>query len=188
MSRDTLSRRADVANFFRCGEAERRPSLATWSVFITLGWCPHVAAPHTDGGALATATPSAASALSARYDLATSLYPHTVRCQEQAQRPPCASECQARGRGSTRQPDPAIASDIRAGADVQATRRAQGQRPLCSGAFATQDMRHDRALSGGSSPGRPVRRRAHPLRYPCSNVGISNAVRRFSMSYTARAN
>jgi hypothetical protein len=61
-------------------------------------------------------------------------------------------------------PTRAIAIDVRAGADAQSTRRAQGQRPLGSVAFATQDRRHDRALSRGSSHGRPVRRWAQPRR------------------------
>jgi hypothetical protein len=79
--------------------------------------------------------------------LEPSLAPHPVLGKEKAQRQPFAREGQARGRGSTRQPDTAIAIDLRAGAEVPSTRRAQGQRPLCSWAFATQDMRHDSALA-----------------------------------------
>ena len=45
------SLRADCAHCFRWGSAERRPSLATCSVFIAVGWCPNVAAPHPAGGA-----------------------------------------------------------------------------------------------------------------------------------------
>jgi hypothetical protein len=147
LSRDKLFLRADCANFFRWGEAERSPSLATCAVFIAVGGCTNVAAPHTYGGALATATMSAATALRGRDDLETDRYPQTVLGKEQAQRQPLARECQARGRGSTRQPDTALAISIRAGADVPSTRRAQGQRPLGSLAFATQDRRQDRARS-----------------------------------------
>jgi hypothetical protein len=86
LSRDKLFLRADWANFFRWGEAERSPSLATCAVFIAVGGCTNVAAPHTYGGALATATTSAATALRGRDDLETDRYPQTVLGNEQHQR------------------------------------------------------------------------------------------------------
>jgi hypothetical protein len=96
--------------------------------------------------------------------LETYLYPHTVLCTAVAAQRACARESQVRGRGSTRVPFATLAAYNRAEADVQARRRAQGQRPMCSFAFATYYVRHPRAPSRGSSHDRPVRRRAHPLR------------------------
>jgi hypothetical protein len=165
LSRDRLSLRADFFQFFSAVlQAERSPSLATCSVFISVYWCTNVAAPNTYGGSLAAVTTSAETTQGGLCDLETYLYPRTVLCKEAAERVPFASSCQARGRGSTRQPDTTIAVCTRAGADVQSKGRAQGERPMCSWAFATQCDKHDRARYPGLSRERPVRRWAHPLR------------------------
>jgi hypothetical protein len=145
-------------------EAERRSSLATCSVFISVGWRTDAAAPHTDGGALATVTTSAETTPRGRCDRETSRSPRAVLYKEAAERYAFARSAQARGRGGTRPPDTSFALWSRAGAEVQAQGRAQGQRPMCAAAFATQGYRHDSARAPGSSRDRPVRHRAPPLR------------------------
>jgi len=164
VKRQTLPKSGFSQFFSAVLQAERSPSLATCSVFIAVYWCTNVATPNTYGGSLAAVTTSAETTQGGLCDLATSLYPRTVLCKEAAERVPCASEFPARGRGSTRQPDTTIAVCPRAGADVQSKGRAQGERPMCSWAFATQCDTHDRARYPGSSRERPVRRWAHPLR------------------------
>jgi len=155
-----------LLSFSAGGQTERHAPLATCAVFIAVGWCPNGAAPNPYCGSRAVLTPSAETALGGLYDLATYLDPRTVLGKEEAARSPCASECQARGRGSPRQPATPLAVCPRAGADVQAKagRRVQGARPLCSWACTTQCDRHHRARYPGASQKRPVRRRAHPLR------------------------
>ena len=75
-------------------------------------------------------TTSAETALGGLYDLETSLYPRTVLGKEAAERQACASEAQARERGSTRQPDTTCAVYIRAGADVQSQAKGSGPKSL----------------------------------------------------------
>ena len=65
--------------------------------------------------------------------------------------PRFASENQVRGRGSPRQPDTTSAVGSSAGADVPATQRAQGPRPRCSSACATQCLSQHRARAAGAS-------------------------------------
>jgi hypothetical protein len=145
VKRQTLPKSGFFQLFSAVLQAERSPSLATCSVCISVSWCTNVATPNTYGGSLAAVTPSAETTQGGLCDLETSLYPRTVLCKEAAARVPFASEFQARGRGSTRQPDTTIAVCTRVGADVQSKGRAQGERPRCSWAFATQCDKHDRA-------------------------------------------
>ncbi len=164
VKRQTLPKSGFFQFFSAVLQAERSPSLATCSVFIAVSWCTNVATPNTYGGSLAAVTTSAETTPGGLCDRETSLYPRTVLGKEAAERVPFASEFQARGRGSTRQPDTTIAVGTRAGADVQSQGRAQGERPLCSWACATPCDQHDRARYPGASRERPVRRWAHPLR------------------------
>jgi len=90
-------------------QTERHAPLATCAVFLSVGWCPNVAAPNTSWGSLAVMTTSAETALGGLYALETSLSPRTVLCTGVAARVPCASASQARGRGSPRQRDTPIA-------------------------------------------------------------------------------
>jgi hypothetical protein len=81
--------------------------------------------------------------------LATSRSPHTVLRQGGAERVPCASEAQARVRGSPRRPGATIAVYHGAGAGVQATGRDQGAWPLRSCAFpAAMRQSFQRAIPG----------------------------------------
>jgi hypothetical protein len=123
-----------------------------------------MAAPNTYGGSLVAVTTSVETALSSLYDLETSLYPPTALCKGEKERNPFSSECQGRGRGSTRGPCATLAAENRAGADVQSRGQAWGVRPMCSCAFTTQCLRHCQAPSSGLSHARPVRRQAHPAR------------------------
>jgi hypothetical protein len=165
VKRPTLPQSGFFQFFSAVLQAERSPSLATCSLFIAVYGCPHVATPNTYRGSLAAGTTRAETTQGGRCDLATYLYPRTVLGKEAAARVPFARECQARGRGSTRQPDTTIAVCPRAGADGQAKGRAQGEQNPCSGAFATPCGKHDRAREPGSSRERPVRRWAHPPRF-----------------------
>ncbi len=164
VKRQTLPQTGFFPFFSAVFQAERRPSLATCSVFIAVSWCPNVAPPNTYGGSLAAVTTRAETTQGGLCDRETSLYPRTVLCKEAAERVPFARECQARGRGSPRQPDTTIAVGPRAGADGQSQGRAQGERPLGSWACATPGDTQDRARYPGASRERPVRRWAHPLR------------------------
>ena len=60
------------------------------------------------------------------YDLETYRCPHTVLRNRKAARRPCASELQARGRGSTHHPRATIAVGQGAGAGVQSTAESSG--------------------------------------------------------------
>ena len=68
-------------------------------------------------------------------DLETYRCPPTVLLKREAARLPCASECQVRVRGSTRQLSVAFAACTGAGAGVQSNAQGQGQAPMCSWAF-----------------------------------------------------
>jgi hypothetical protein len=91
LSRDRLSLRADFFQFFSAVlQAERSPSLATCSVFMSVYWDTNGAAPNTYGGSLAAVTTSAETTQGGLCDLDTDLYPRTVLCKEAAERVPFA--------------------------------------------------------------------------------------------------
>src|SRR5262245_23443899 len=109
VKRQTLPKSGFFQFFSAVLQAERRPSLATCAVFIAVYWCPNVAAPNPYGGSLAAVTTRAETTQGGRCAREPSLSPRIVLGKDAAARVPCARECQARGRGSPRQPDPTIA-------------------------------------------------------------------------------
>jgi hypothetical protein len=84
--------------------------------------------------------------------LETYRYPHTVLLNREAARLPCASECQVRVRGSTRQLSVAVAAYTGAGAGVQSIAQGQDTAPMCSWAFADAGRHHGRAQSLPAHP------------------------------------
>jgi len=93
--------RSGFAQFFPLRvQAARRAPLALCSVFIAVGWCPNVAAPHTSGGSLARQRASAEGPGVTLGGLETSPYPHTGLFHKGAERRTFASEAQTRVRGS----------------------------------------------------------------------------------------
>jgi len=92
------------------------------------------------------------------YGLETYLCPHAVLLKEVAAQGLFASECQARVRGSTRQPRWTIAACTGAEAGVQSKRRARGKRPTDSCAFIDAMDALFQSVSSGCSHWWPVRR------------------------------
>lgn len=129
--------------FFPQAWSWRRQSLAPCADRVALSREGHpVPAPRTSGGSVAMAMARAARrspGLRRPRNISVPSYRplHSSGCT-----PACASEAQARGMGRTCSPATALAVSTRAGADVRSQRRAAGQRPLCSSAFATQCHRH----------------------------------------------
>jgi hypothetical protein len=122
--------------FFPLGWARRSRHSVTRSGLISVCWRRrYVSAPNTSGGSTAIEMTIAERLGIVLYDLETYRDPHTVLRKREAARLPCASECQVRGRGSTRQLSVAFAACTGAGAGVQSIARGQGQAPMCSWAF-----------------------------------------------------
>jgi hypothetical protein len=122
------------------------------------------AAPHTYGGSTAMAMASAARRCPVLCARDTAPGPHTGLRNREAARVPCASEPQARGRGSPRHPGVPSAACLEAPERVSHhTPRAQGAWPLRSGAFTDAArpalQRARRRLPPGASreaPGAPA--------------------------------
>ena len=103
-------------------------------------------------------------------DLAMSLCPPAVLCKAPAQRVSLASERQARGRGSPRQPWTTLAAEggSKSGCPITAQGSGSCDR-YAPGRSRAHGMQPCRARLAGSSRGGPVRRQAHPL--PSLSVG-----------------
>jgi hypothetical protein len=78
VKRQTLPKSGFFPIFSAVLQAKRRPSLATCSVFISVGWCTNVTAPNTYGGSTAIGIAVTESVSMVLCALETYLYPHTV--------------------------------------------------------------------------------------------------------------
>jgi hypothetical protein len=97
-------------------------------------------------------------------DLEIMLCPHTVPLKRPAERVGLASECQARGRGSTRKPCASKRHIYRSQSGRPIKRKGSGIRVLCTpGRSKTQPSRIYSVRDSGSSRACPVRPPAHPL-------------------------
>jgi hypothetical protein len=151
VKRQTSPRSGFCQFFSAVGQAERRASLATCSVFLSACWCTNVAAPNTSCGSVALVRASPARHAPGLLRPSNFSVPSYRPTQRRGCPQVCAREHQVRGRGSPRPPATTSAVWSRVGADVQAKRQAQGQRPRCSAAFATPCPRQQRARETGSS-------------------------------------
>jgi hypothetical protein len=109
--------------------------------------------------------------------LATSRCPCTGLVKRGAARVACASACQARVRGSTRQPDATLAADRGAGAGVQAT--AEGSGGMADVLLGVHG-RSATSIAEHSPQAPPVHgqcgvRRTRSAHYAWRNLGISKA-------------
>jgi len=123
-----------------------------------------VSAPHTYCGSIASAAAIAEHPSGMLGGLEPSEGPHTVLVKAVAERIASAREGQLRGRGRTRPAWSSSVTAVGAGASVHAQARAQGDRSLCADACSDAALQRYEHLSRGSSPRRPVRPQAHPLR------------------------
>jgi hypothetical protein len=99
-----------------------------------------------------------------RCDLEILWCPQPVLLKRLAERGGRARECQARGRGSTRQPCASTRRMCRSQSGCPNTRQGAGIRVLCTpGRSKTPPSRLYRVLDSGSSRACPVRPPAHPL-------------------------
>jgi hypothetical protein len=146
------------------GQAERRASLATCAVFIAVGWCPHVAAPHTYRGSPAMTMASAESQDTVFCARETSLYPHTVLLQRGATRPHAPVRLRFGGGAAPthHQQLPPSGGQEREQAS-QHTRRVKAQGRCAPQRASTHAVQHDSARWPGAAYRDPVRRLARLL-------------------------
>jgi hypothetical protein len=178
--------RRGVVSAFSCWRSRPRGSRAD---VIALGRCStDGSAPHTYGGAVAMVRAVAESAARSRRP-SNLAGPSCRPLPRGGGTLPCARESQGRGRRSTRPSGSAIVRIGGARTRGQATRRAPGSRPMCSGAFedaacSPSEPGIARLIPSASSEtaGSPA-----PLHDALRHVSTANAVARVSMSYPARA-
>jgi hypothetical protein len=155
----------------------RRCPLATCSDVMALGWCdPHVAAPHTSGGATAMAMAMAESRGTGFCALEPSWYPHPVLCKRGAAHlgAPVSARC---GCGAAHRNPQARPQDEEARAHASHhTRRVRAQGLCAPKGSPTQAVPHARARLPGSAHRDPVRRQARLL--PSRSSGDTSPYRR----------
>jgi len=149
--------------FFRCGYAKRRPSLATCSVCISVGWCTNVTAPHTYCGSSAIGMAVTESIDRVLCALETYLYPHTVLLKHRATHL-CAPVRLRCGGGAAHGHHQGLSpyGQEREQASHQ-TRRVRAKRLWAHGRSSTHEVPHGRAQGPGCAHRAPVRRQAHLL-------------------------
>jgi hypothetical protein len=188
LSRDRLSLEADFCHFFSAvGQAERRSPLATCSVFISVGWCTHAAAPNTYRGSPAMTMASAESQDTVFCALETYLYPHTVLLKRGATRPHAPVRLRFGGGAAHKhhQQLPPYGGQEREQASNQ-TRRVKAQGLCAPKRSSTHAVQHDRARLPGSAYRDPVRRLARLL--PSLSSGETSPYRKrwYASTYNRR--
>ncbi len=180
-----------LCSFLPRAGAWRRQQLGSWSDVMSVGRCqPHVAAPHTYGGAVATCMTMAEHRW--WYPLRPSN--HAVPSSRPMPRAGCTGPARQCVSGSGEgQPTPALGDHrrlVRSPSGCPITAPGSGPRGLYTPSRSeTPPKRAGRVVETGCSRGCPGRREAHPRcsPEPQRKLSRSHTVSRWSLEESARA-